>query len=91
MFAEGKTMLQAWTGLGTEAQYRNVVARGWMKRVLPRDGVDPKVDQWWKLTESGAAIIQSWIDSGVTIDDHFRYFECLRQLPIPVKGRLATV
>ena len=62
-FHRGSPLTKVWTGLGTATEYAPAVKGGYMARIH-----DPNRRYlcWWRLTEKGAAIVQEWIDSGLT-------------------------
>jgi len=58
-FHQGELLTEAWTGLGSYSAYKSVVDSGLMTYVhKPRPGTT----QWWKLTPTGAEIVQGWLD-----------------------------
>ena len=79
---DGYYITNAWTGLGTWAVYRPVVNDGLMECVHALHK-RPRHPQWWKLTESGAAIVQHWLSQGLIAIQDYR----VTQLP-PAKGVL---
>lgn len=69
-----KGMVNAWTGIGTRSDYRTVVDAGLMTYVHFCQGST----KWWRMTDKGAILVQSWIHAGLHIghfDDsvHARY------------------
>lgn len=59
LFAEGKSLTEAWTGLGYKSDYKPVVDAGLMAPI----GRDlPGCLRWFRLTKEGAAVVQQWID-----------------------------
>jgi hypothetical protein len=62
----GDTLTTAWTGLGTLTDYRTMTCAGLMR---PATSADKGCACWWRLTDKGAAIVQSWIDEGLTLED----------------------
>lgn len=62
-FHNGEELIKAWTGLGSYTQYKSVVDAGLMTRV---HAPNPGYMVWWKLTDKGAAIVQRWLDAGIT-------------------------
>ena len=54
-------LTEAWTGLGSERQYRSALHGGYMELVHDRN---PGYSVWLRLTSKGAAIVQVWIDGG---------------------------
>ena len=64
-FHQGEPLTSAhtWTGLGSETQYAPVADAGYMEIATTRN---PGYSTWWKLTEKGAAIVQQWLDEGIT-------------------------
>ncbi len=61
-FHPGESLTVAWTGLGSATQYKSV-SRCFMKIAT---SPNPGYSTWWKLTELGAKIVQSWIDLDYT-------------------------
>lgn len=59
LFADGKPLDQAWTGLGYKSDYKSVVNAGLMAPIGPDV---PRGLRWFKLTQAGAALVQQWID-----------------------------
>ena len=60
-FANGQSLTEAWTGLGTENEYRAALRGKYMELV---HGKNPRYAVWLKLTPKGAAIVQGWLDQG---------------------------
>lgn len=61
-----KPLNEAWTGLGTYTDYKPAIVADLMTYVHKPN---PRCDQWWKLTDKGAAIVQQWLDQGYTFQD----------------------
>ena len=61
-----KPLTEAWTGLGSYSEYRTVLDAGLMTYATRPN---PGYITWWKLTESGAKIVQYWLDQGFTYED----------------------
>lgn len=60
LFHVNEPLTEAWTGLGDHTTYEPVLKAGLMEWV---HGRPPKGDVGWlRLTETGAEIIQSWLD-----------------------------
>lgn len=57
---------QAWTGLGTRTDYRPVLDAGLMTFV---EEPYPRCSQWLRLTDKGTAIVQKWLDAGLSYKD----------------------
>ena len=69
-FHKGRTLTRGWTGLGTATDYAPVVRGGYMEVAT---GLNPGYDTWWRLTAKGAAIVQEWLDAGIThetVEEH---------------------
>lgn len=62
-----KNITDAWTGLGFRSEYKCVSDAGLMEDAT---NCPPMTQTWWKLTERGAQIVQSWIDKGLKLE-HF--------------------
>ncbi len=60
----GDTLTTAWTGLGYASQYKPVVDAGLMEFI---GKYEKRCLGWLRLTEAGAAIVQQWIDDGVSV------------------------
>lgn len=56
---DNKPLTEAWTGLGTPAQYRPAYEAGLMKPLDVR--MQPRINIWWVLTEKGAAVVDTMI------------------------------
>ena len=65
-----KTMTGIWTGVGTQSDYQTVVNAGLMTWVNFRHGST----MWWRMTETGANLVQSWIHAGLHLG-HFDGYE----------------
>ena len=61
-----KGMVNAWTGIGTQSDYQTVVDAGLMTYVHFCHGST----KWWRMTNKGADLVQSWIHAGLHIG-HF--------------------
>ena len=59
LFAEGRPLDEAWTGLGYKSDYKPVVDAGLM---TPIGREIPRCLRWFRLTSDGAAIVKQWID-----------------------------
>lgn len=59
-------MVEAWTGIGTKSDYQTVVDAGLMTYVHFRHGSI----KWWRMTEKGASLVQSWVHAGLHLG-HF--------------------
>lgn len=67
----GDALTEAWTGLGTAAEYRPAVEAGLMEIVPGHGGPPaPRVLGWWRLTSKGAKIVQAWLDAGWRSEDY---------------------
>ena len=77
---ENKPLAVAWTGLGTATDYKSVSPE-YMSSV---HGHSHRHDQWWKLTEKGAAIVQFWYDMG------YRHYHIEGELLPPTDGSKLT-
>ncbi len=77
----GQTLTTAWTGLGTCTEYKAVTQAGLMCLAT---GTAPaaRVLRWWQLTDTGADIVQEWLDQGLTITD-FDGWNCTRTDLLP--------
>ncbi len=66
MYSRGddKTILEAWTGLGSATFYKPVVDAGFME---PIHALHPGNSIWWRLTEKGvlAMTMLGWIEGGL--------------------------
>lgn len=60
-FNKGKSLTEAWTGLGYATDYMPVLKNGLMRRA---SNAYPRALSWWKLTDKGAEIVKAWIDDG---------------------------
>jgi len=70
-----KTLRYEWTGLGTYAVYRPVIEADLMESIdAPKLCKARRLDQWWRLTDKGAAIVQLWLDAGYGAE-HFHNFD----------------
>ena len=56
-----------WSGFGSATTYRPATRAGLMR---PVGSVNRGYSTWWRLTSEGAAIVQTWIDEGLS-RDHF--------------------
>ncbi len=65
-----KGMVNAWTGIGTRSDYQTVVDAGLMIYVHFCHGST----KWWRMTNKGADLVQSWIHAGLHIG-HFDGYE----------------
>lgn len=63
-FHGGESLTLAWTGLGSATEYKPAVDGGYM--VVTASGWNRGYDCWWRLTDKGAAIVQGWLDGGLT-------------------------
>ena len=65
---DNKTLLQAWTGLGSASHYKPVLDAGLME---PVHGLEPGQSLWWKLTEKGvlAMIMLGWIEGDLNEEE----------------------
>ena len=59
-------MVNAWTGIGTQSDYQTVVDAGLMTCAYFCHGST----KWWRMTDKGAALVQSWTHAGLHIG-HF--------------------
>lgn len=57
-------LMNAWIGLGTEADYRPTVEAGLMRIAVGASYPDRGCMGWWGLTERGANIIYRWHKRG---------------------------
>ena len=62
-FHQGEPLTQAWTGLGSMTTYKSVLDAELMTYATPPN---PGYKTWWRLTDAGAAIVQAWLDQGIT-------------------------
>lgn len=76
-FHRGKLLTEALVGLGTASDYRTALRGGYMALVYGRT---PYCIGWLRLTDKGAAIVQRWLDEGVT----YQSIEAGRQ-PSPIR------
>ena len=60
-FGEGKSLTEAWTGLGSKTTYKPVLDKGYMEFIHE---YHPRCIGWLRLTEKGARIVQAWLDAG---------------------------
>ena len=59
---EGKTLKDAWTGLGNMTEYKPLIENGLMIWI---HGIPSKRTMGWlSLTNKGCTIVQSWLDAG---------------------------
>jgi hypothetical protein len=78
-FHSGEPLTQAWTGLGTLTEYKSVLDEGYMQPALLMGQYNagphrPRENSWFRLTEKGAEIVQSWMDQGFTHEDILDFY-----------------
>lgn len=60
-FYSGWELTDAWTGLGNRSTYKPVLEAGLMEWCAT-GGPKPRCTGWLRLTETGAVIVQAWLD-----------------------------
>lgn len=63
-FHPEEELTDAWTGLGSRADYKPVLSAGLMEWALHEPALGCM--GWLRLTESGAEIVQAWLDEEIT-------------------------
>jgi hypothetical protein len=63
---KAKGLRHAWTGLGNRTTYKPVADLGLME-IAEGHHYAPRCMGWWTLTDAGAAIVQDWLDAGLTL------------------------
>ncbi len=63
----GRRLCDAWMGFGSATTYKPATRAGLMR---PLGASRPGHSTWWLLTAKGAAIVQTWLDNGLS-RDHF--------------------
>jgi hypothetical protein len=66
-FRRDESLTEAWTGLGSRATYEPVLKAGLMEWIF--ECPPPRIIEWLRLTESGAEIVQDWMDKEVNRED----------------------
>ena len=61
-FYSGWELTKAWTGLGYRSTYKPVLKAGLMEWCAT-GGPKSRYTGWLRLTESGAKIVQTWLDA----------------------------
>ena len=59
---QGKTLTEAWTGLGSATKYSPVVPKYMECATTP----NPRYMTWWRLNPLGAEIVSEWLRQGYT-------------------------
>jgi len=65
---DGKSLTEAWTGLGFTSYYKIALETGLMT-YIDGDKPYPRILHWFRLTDKGAKIVQNWLDLGFTYED----------------------
>ena len=61
-YYDGKPLTEALAGLGSPSEYKQAYDDGYL---VPAYGhITPRVANWWKLTEKGAAVVGKWLEEG---------------------------
>ena len=63
LFRPEEELMEAWTGLGYRTDYKPVLSAGLMEWVFQEPQF--RCMGWLRLTETGAAIVQEWLDEEV--------------------------
>lgn len=75
---EGKSLTEAWTGLGSVSEYASCLNSGLMTYAT---SPNPGYTTWWRLTEKGAKIVQALLDKGYThmnVEAGYNYWQAGR-------------
>ena len=64
LFYPEEELMEAWTGLGYRSDYKPALEAGLMEWALHEPAF--RCMGWLRLTESGAKIVQAWLDEEVT-------------------------
>ena len=65
-FHQGEVLTEAWTGSGSYSEYRPCLKAGLMDYAVEPN---PGYSTWWKLTDKGAVVVQSWLDAGYSYEN----------------------
>lgn len=60
-FHKGEPLTQCWTGLGYVTEYKPAIKAGFIE---PATSSQPRCMRWFRLTETGATIVQQWLNEG---------------------------